>query len=367
MAAEQAPRMPPEPPMPDPLSKASKWDRAGALASELHALLRACVEDHVTKQSLDDTSAALVTMHKLEARVRRILELVRPDEVYGPIHARIDVIAEHFLARASQQRSNRHVRDLLGGIASKRARKIMRAHLHMRKRRQIADAIRNGALTWETALAPGDDFGQGIDERVVELPLAFEVARFGSPGRILDAGSSLNHAFLRALIDPPVAELVHFTQSGEREEARFAMSQVSYVFGDLRSMPFRDGHFDRIVCISTLEHVGMDNARYGVSIERDPESSAAAVRELMRVLVPGGTLLITVPYGPAADLGWFRIFGPEDVRGVLETAHPSDAAVRYYRFGGSWYVADAGIDTIPPDVSEDDDSVWAIAAIRLSK
>jgi len=354
--------------MPDPITKASKWDRAGALASELQALLRACVEDHVAKPSLDDTRSALVKLHKLESKVHGILELVRPDEIHGPIDARIEMIAEHFLARASELRPNQHLRDLLGGIPSKRARKIVRAHLQKRKQRRIADAIRNGLLAWETVLTPGDDFGHGMDERVVELPLAFEVARFGSPGRILDAGSSLNHAFLRALIDPPVAELVHFTQSGEREEARFAMSQVSYVFGDLRSMPFRDGHFDRIACISTLEHVGMNNARYGVSVERDPESSAAAVRELMRVLAPGGTLLITVPYGHAADLGWFRIFGPEDVRGVLETAHPSDAAVRYYRFGGSWYVADASMDTIPPDVSDDDDdTVRAIAAIRLSK
>src|SRR5574341_591895 len=112
----------------------------------------------------------------------------------------------------------------------------------------------------------------------------------------------------------------------------------------------------------------MNNTRYGASVEQTPESCSAAVCELMRVLAAGGgTLLITVPYGQAADRGWFRIFGPEDIRRVLETAGPSDATVRYYRFGGSWYVGDS-IDRIPFDISDDDDrTVRAIAAIRLTK
>jgi len=41
------------------------------------------------------------------------------------------------------------------------------------------------------------------------------------------------------------------------------MSEVSddvrYEFSDLRRLPYRDAWFSSVVCLSTLEHVGMDN------------------------------------------------------------------------------------------------------------
>ena len=64
-----------------------------------------------------------------------------------------------------------------------------------------------------------------------------------------------------------------------------------------------------VLSISTLEHVGMDNTQYGDASERSRGARAdlaAAMRELRRVLKPGGTLYVTVPYGRAADIGWQR-------------------------------------------------------------
>ena len=44
------------------------------------------------------------------------------------------------------------------------------------------------------------------------------------------------------------------------EENNAALGQ-SYVTADLRELPFADESFDTIVCVSTLDHVGMDNWR----------------------------------------------------------------------------------------------------------
>lgn len=52
------------------------------------------------------------------------------------------------------------------------------------------------------------------------------------------------------------------------------------VVGDVLRLPFRDGSFDLAVALDLLEHVGDD---------------IGAVRELHRVLKPGGRLVITVP------------------------------------------------------------------------
>jgi ubiquinone/menaquinone biosynthesis C-methylase UbiE len=52
------------------------------------------------------------------------------------------------------------------------------------------------------------------------------------------------------------------------------------VRGDARMLPFADGSFDRVIAAEVLEHIPDDEV---------------AVRELVRVLRPGGMLAVTVP------------------------------------------------------------------------
>lgn len=52
----------------------------------------------------------------------------------------------------------------------------------------------------------------------------------------------------------------------------------SLVQGDVRSIPFRDGCFDTVVCIHVLEHLAQEGRR-------------TAVKEMFRLLRPGGRLL----------------------------------------------------------------------------
>ncbi len=350
-------------PAPD---RVSKWDRAKALAGELHDLLAGEAARRAARLPLDTTGPTLMKLRWMDITVNEVLELVDRDPIMASIDRRRDEVCEAFLVRAMQANPQGLRDEFLLGIEEERARRVAALYFERRKRRIVAEIVGAGSVRWGKTLTAADNIGFGMDERVIELPLALEVAAMSTPGRVLDAGAVFNQPYVRDLIDPPVATLVHFTQSGDREEPRFAGAQVSYVFGDLREMPFQDGHFDRIVCVSTLEHVGMDNSRYGGAEEQDPVTSLRAVDEMLRVVAPGGTLLITVPYGAAADRGWFRVFGPADVEAVLSRPSAGTSGVEYFRSDGPWVSTGASIDLLPA-ATVDHNAIQAIAVMRIRK
>jgi Methyltransferase domain len=124
---------------------------------------------------------------------------------------------------------------------------------------------------------------------VVEFPWLF-VQRL--EGRMLDAGSALNHTHVLDRLLPRV-ESLHIATLAPEPHA-FADRGVSYVYEDLRDLPYRGSYFDTIACISTLEHVGMDNRMYGATAPASahPEHEAArAIADVRRVLALSGRLL----------------------------------------------------------------------------
>ncbi len=170
----------------------------------------------------------------------------------------------------------------------------------------------------------------GLDERVVEFPWLLSQSLRGS---VLDAGSALNHAYILERVLRRVDRLHIATLAPEG--LSFVELGVSYVFADLRDLPYRDDCFDVVASISTLEHVGMDNTVYGVDAARaiDPaRETARALHELRRVLRRDGVLLVTLPYGVPEDHGWFRQFGRADVERFVADAAPRELLTTVYRY-----------------------------------
>jgi SAM-dependent methyltransferase len=177
-------------------------------------------------------------------------------------------------------------------------------------------------------------YGLGLDERCIEF--AWLLAQ-GPRGAVLDAGSTLNNP---PILDRflPRAETLHILTLAYEGYA-FPDRGISYVYGDLRRLPYRDGFFDTVASLSTLEHVGMDNTRYaeGATASADPQRDRlAAARELRRTVAPGGRLLVTVPYGMGEDGGWFEQLDRETLP-ELVAALGDDATVEIFRYDtGGW-------------------------------
>lgn len=111
-------------------------------------------------------------------------------------------------------------------------------------------------------------------ESVIDDSLAAFAATLAPGARVLDAGAG---------------ERVHARYFGGRRYVGIdlAIGDSSWDYGkldavaDLTALPFPDGCFDACINIVTLEHV------------REP---ACALREVERVLKPGGVLLMVVPH-----------------------------------------------------------------------
>ena len=158
------------------------------------------------------------------------------------------------------------------------------------------------ALAAGTPLPVG--FGVGVDERCVEYPWLF--ARLpGGGGRLLDAGSGLNHPAL--LRHPLLREKKMHILTLFPEQTCSWSEGISYLFEDLRASPMRDDLYDWIVCVSTLEHIGCDNSIYTGDkrfCERKDDDYLVAMTEMRRMLRPGGQLFLTVPFGLYEHLGF---------------------------------------------------------------
>ena len=231
------------------------------------------------------------------------------------------------------------------GASLSRLRRRLKADLWKRQGR-IPGGSGSNAAKWfaiEDAVAsPGrtgygwDD--AGLDERVVEYAWLFDRMRAldEGRGRILDAGSVMNHASVLAAWETAGHSPVSIVTL---EYERFAQvsNQVRYEFADLRDLPYRDHWFSHVLSLSTVEHIGLDNRIYGatagaVETASNPSAEAQrAVQEMRRVLRPGGTLLLSVPYGARSNRGWFRIFDAADLQALTALPGWTDVRTRYFR------------------------------------
>ncbi len=167
----------------------------------------------------------------------------------------------------------------------------------------------------------------GMTERVVEIP--WVLSRYHQETRVLDIGTTnANSLYLRYLQGLRIKEL-HGVDLARRRFRNIRM-HVS----DVRNMPFRDSYFELVLCVSTIEHIGLNNERYLVNPQPGAEGDLATLKELNRVLVPEGRVLITTPCGLPGTHDWYRQYDVAGGKSLVSEAGFEHVALDLYDHSG---------------------------------
>jgi SAM-dependent methyltransferase len=170
------------------------------------------------------------------------------------------------------------------------------------------------------------------------LTVDFEKLRLKAGDRVLDAGCGggrhVCEAFRIKGVDvvgidlnwedlcktATTLYLMHMQDGGDQRRCLISRA-------DVVSLPFKEGAFDAVICSEVLEHIP-DNRK--------------AVRELVRVLKPGGELVVSVPRYLPERICWalseayhnepgghIRIYRRKELQALLEAAGVACRAIRY--------------------------------------
>jgi SAM-dependent methyltransferase len=125
-----------------------------------------------------------------------------------------------------------------------------------------------------------------------------------------DSGGGYKHVDVGSRLDGFVAHLLPHCKViyVDIRPLPIAVEGLKFIEGSILRLPLENDSCETLSCLHVIEHIGL--GRYGDDV--DPYGHMKAARELMRVLKPGGILLIGTPVGrERLCFDAHRIFDPE--------------------------------------------------------
>jgi SAM-dependent methyltransferase len=128
-----------------------------------------------------------------------------------------------------------------------------------------------------------------------------------------------------------LAEAINEFGEGKLQTFRIDIAQSDCdIRMDARMIGFRNEVFDQVICISTIEHVGIGK-------NGDDSGDVKTVKEVLRVLKKGGNAIITLPYGKSNKLT-HRVYNRHTLSRLIAVEKGSSVAKKefYCYESGKW-------------------------------
>lgn len=149
-----------------------------------------------------------------------------------------------------------------------------------------------------------------VNERIVEIPYAFRaLGAVRPPAAILDVGS------VESTIPFSLAAMGYKTTALDLRPYPYEHPNLEVAVSRLEEWDRPAASFDAILCISTVEHVGL--GWYGEA-RQDLGADRRFVERLGELLKPGGPLVLTVPFGRASIDELQRTYDDATLDALLE-------------------------------------------------
>lgn len=242
----------------------------------------------------------------------------------------------------------------------------------------------------------------GHDERCVEVP--WMLSRYQGQKNILEIGLALADPMLiqaqmklREVTGCKLFGLDIVDIDRVLNRFKFLGCDIGEVYdfhnADARNTGFVDNSFDLVFLISTLEHFGFDkfesnekantvfkrskNYPGNLPVYEDCREDRKALSEIKRILVSGGSLLLTVPMGPRKICALFdskglwalyKEYTDSEWKNLLAESGLEVIEERFFRNSGSdgWVQDDNPKELMKMDI-EMSDPVRGVACVELRK
>ncbi len=172
----------------------------------------------------------------------------------------------------------------------------------------------------------------GSDERAVEIPWA--ISCYQGERKVLEVGCGFcTQEYIERLKKLPIEEL-HGIDISSASSPDFIRKTA-----DIRDTGYKPDYFDMIFCISTLEHIGMDNSRYSpaiLDVRCRTRPDIESIGEMKRILKRGGKLALTVPFGKSKDYGWFVQYDKGMLDGLLKSSEMRLLRKDFFKYDKGW-------------------------------
>lgn len=185
----------------------------------------------------------------------------------------------------------------------------------IRYRRPLARAL----VGWLPYAAKRPFLHLRITERIVEYPFVLRHLDLPLGSTILDLGATGSALALQ------LANFGYRVIAADVRPYPFTHPKLEFQGGNFLQNSLPSESVDAVLAISTLEHMGIPY--YGGP--SDPDGDMHAVQEIWRLLKPGGSLLLSVPYGEAAQTSHQRVYDYARLRKLLGQFQIED--ISYYR------------------------------------